>query len=81
MKKVLFSTILLSMVVTGGVLLKSAPASAAGTVPTEITDAVNSAKASVQAISGISTVALAVGLSPLGAMLSLRFLNMILSRV
>ena len=78
MKKFLFSAVLgLSLI--GGLTLISKPVNAA--VPPEITQAVTDAKESVQAISGISTVALAVGLSPLGAMLSLRFLNMILSRV
>lgn len=82
MKKWLFSSLLLVTVV-GGIGLISSPARASGqgTVPAEITTAVKDAKASVEAISGVSTVALAVGLSPLGAMLSLRFLNMILSRV
>jgi hypothetical protein len=37
--------------------------------------------ATVQALSGLAIAALTVALVPLGAMLTLRFLNMVLSRV
>jgi hypothetical protein len=42
---------------------------------------VDDAIASVKALSGLAIVCLTVALVPLGAMLTLRFLNMVLSRV
>lgn len=56
-------------------------AQAAGTVPADVQKGIDDSKASVQALSGLALVCLVVALTPLGAMLTLRFLNMVLSRV
>jgi hypothetical protein len=57
------------------------PARAAGTVPAELQQGVDDSIASVKALSGLAIACLTVALVPLGAMLTLRFLNMVLSRV
>lgn len=57
------------------------PASAAGTVPPSIQKGIDDATATVGALDGIAVACLAVALTPLGAMLTLRFLNMVLARV
>jgi hypothetical protein len=50
-------------------------------VPAELQQGVDDSIASVKALSGLAIVCLTVALVPLGAMLTLRFLNMVLSRV
>jgi predicted transcriptional regulator len=75
-----FSTFL---ALSGGVLFTSQfPASAAtGTVPTDLQTAIDDAVASTKALSPLALACLAVALIPLGSMLTLRFINMVLSRV
>lgn len=79
--KVVSSALALSCLLgVGGFYLASvSPASAAVDpgVQTGIDDSIET----VQALSGLSLAALTVALTPLGAMLTLRFLNMVLSRV
>jgi len=57
------------------------PASAQGTVPANVQSGIDTAIATVGALNGLALAALIVALTPLGAMLTLRFLNMVLSRV
>jgi hypothetical protein len=57
------------------------PASAQGTVPANVQSGIETATATVNALNGLALAALVVALTPLGAMLTLRFLNMVLSRV
>jgi hypothetical protein len=69
----------------GAVVIASSPSYAAGggggTVPADVQKGVDDSKATITALSGLSIAALTVALTPLGAMLTLRFLNMVLSRV
>jgi hypothetical protein len=81
MKKTLFVSITSLALLTGGVLLSSSPVSATGTVPTDVQKGIDDSKATVTALNGLSITALTVALTPMGAMLTLRFLNMVLSRV
>jgi hypothetical protein len=59
------------------------PASAQGgaQVPANVQSGIDTAIATVGALNGLALAALVVALTPLGAMLTLRFLNMVLSRV
>lgn len=59
------------------------PASAqtAAGAPQAVKDGIAQATATVQELDGLAIACLAVALTPLGAMLTLRFLNMVLSRV
>lgn len=66
--------------ITGGSLYVT-PAQATGTVPEKVQEGIDSAIATVGALNGLALAALVVALTPLGAMLTLRFLNMVLSRV
>jgi hypothetical protein len=70
-------------VITGSsvVAVSSLPASAAGTVPADVQTGIDDAKVTVQALSPLALAALTVALIPMGSMLTLRFLNMVLSRV
>lgn len=54
---------------------------AGGQVPTNVQSGIDTAIATVGALNGLALAALVVALTPLGAMLTLRFLNMVLSRV
>jgi hypothetical protein len=66
----------------GAIVLAPSPARAdGGTVPAELQKGVDDSIASVKALSGLAIACLTVALVPLGAMLTLRFLNMVLSRV
>lgn len=49
--------------------------------PAAVTSGIQSAIATVSALDGLAIAALVVALTPLGAMMTLRFLNMVLSRV
>lgn len=66
---------------TGGLVLGSKPARAAGTVPASVQTGIDNAIATVGALDSLALACLVVALTPLGAMLTLRFLNMVLSRV
>ena len=75
---------LASLVVFGAVLVPFTfnPSSvSAQTVPQNVQNGIDSATATIQALDGLALAALTVALVPLGAMLTLRFLNMVLSRV
>lgn len=50
-------------------------------VPASIQQGITDATDTIQALDGLAFAALTVALMPLGAMLTLRFLNMVLSRV
>lgn len=54
---------------------------AAQTVPANVQKGIDDAIATVGALDALALAALTVALMPLGAMLTLRFLNMVLSRV
>jgi hypothetical protein len=64
-----------------GIVISPQASYATGTVPTDVQTGIDNATATVGALSGLSLAALVVALTPLGAMLTLRFLNMVLSRV
>jgi hypothetical protein len=83
MKKFATSTALAIAIGCGGAIaFLPAPARAdGGTVPAELQKGVDDSIASVKALSGLAIACLTVALVPLGAMLTLRFLNMVLSRV
>lgn len=68
----------LAISLVGG--LNVSPASAQD-VPANVQTGIDSAVATVGALNGLALAALVVALTPLGAMLTLRFLNMVLSRV
>lgn len=72
-----------SLVAAGSIfcISYSPPAHAVGTVPTEVQNGIDTAKATVEALNPLAFAALSVALLPLGSMLTLRFLNMVLSRV
>jgi hypothetical protein len=81
-RKVAASTALAITIGSGGAIALHQPsAQAAGTVPAELQQGVDDSIASVKALSGLAIACLTVALVPLGAMLTLRFLNMVLSRV
>jgi hypothetical protein len=81
-RKITASTALALAIGTGGAIaLYQTPANAAGEVPVELQKGVDDSIASVKALSGLAIACLTVALVPLGAMLTLRFLNMVLSRV
>jgi hypothetical protein len=76
------STALALVIGSGGAIALAPSAHAAGgAVPAELQQGVDDSIASVKALSGLAIVCLTVALVPLGAMLTLRFLNMVLSRV
>jgi hypothetical protein len=60
---------------------RPASAQGGGQVPANVQTGIDSAIATVGALNGLALAALVVALTPLGAMLTLRFLNMVLSRV
>ena len=81
-RKFVASTTLALAIGSGGVIaLMPSPARADGQVPAELQKGVDDSIASVKALSGLAIACLTVALVPLGAMLTLRFLNMVLSRV
>lgn len=57
------------------------PAGAVGTVPEQVQTGIDDATATIGALSVLALAALTVALTPMGSMLTLRFLNMVLSRV
>jgi hypothetical protein len=61
--------------------VKPASAQGGGQVPANVQSGIDTAIATVGALNGLALAALVVALTPLGAMLTLRFLNMVLSRV
>ena len=67
----------------GLMVAPSLPASAqtAGTVNPDVQTGIDSSIATVKALSPLALACLSVALVPLGSMLTLRFLNMVLSRV
>lgn len=69
--------------VSGSVLVAnpSFAQTASGTVPTDVQTGIDNAQATVTALSPLALACLVVALTPMGAMLTLRFLNMVLSRV
>ncbi len=73
----------LATVISGGIVVASSPvfAQSAGTVPASVQTGIDNSKATVQALDSLALAALVVALTPMGAMLTLRFLNMVLSRV
>ncbi|NES65598.1 MAG: hypothetical protein F6K24_10220 [Okeania sp. SIO2D1] len=70
-----------SIALVGGVTLAPQRADAQAQVPPNVQSGIDNAIATVQALDGLALAALVVALTPLGAMLTLRFLNMVLSRV
>jgi hypothetical protein len=52
-----------------------------GEVPVDVQTGIDNAQATVVALNPLALAALSVALVPMGAMLTLRFLNMVLSRV
>jgi hypothetical protein len=70
----------LAVISGSSVVALTASPSHAG-VPADVQTGIDDAKATVQALSPLSLAALTVALIPLGSMLTLRFLNMVLSRV
>lgn len=80
-KKVFLSALLVSSVAFGAVSVSTSPASATGTVPADVQTSIDNATATVGALSPLALACLVVALTPFGAMLTLRFLNMVLSRV
>lgn len=67
----------------GLMIAPSLPASAqsTGTVNPDVQSGIDSSIATVKALSPLALACLSVALVPLGSMLTLRFLNMVLSRV
>ena len=49
--------------------------------PAQVTEGIASATATIESLQNLASTALTVALIPLGSMLTLRFLNMVLSRV
>jgi len=83
MRKFAASTALAIAIASGSAITFYQPSANAqgGTVPAELQKGVDDSIASVKALSGLAIACLTVALVPLGAMLTLRFLNMVLSRV
>lgn len=83
LKKAVLPVAAVVCLTTGGLVLGSKPASAqsAGTVPKSVQTGIDNAIATVSALDSLALACLVVALTPLGAMLTLRFLNMVLSRV
>jgi hypothetical protein len=81
LKKVVFPVVAVVCLTTGGLVLSSKPSRAAGTVPASVQTGIDNAIATVGALDSLALACLVVALTPLGAMLTLRFLNMVLSRV
>lgn len=85
--KKFFANMMLAVALTGGVGLISGvtPALAddagGGTVNKDVSAGINDSIATVKALSPLALACLSVALVPLGSMLTLRFLNMVLSRV
>ena len=81
--KATFSVLLISSaLMTSVALVAPSPSlAAAGEVPEDVQTGIDNAISTVQALSPLALAALVVSLTPLGAMLTLRFLNMVLSRV
>ncbi len=65
----------------GATSLPASAQSSGGQVPANVQSGIDTATATVGALNGLALAALVVALTPLGAMLTLRFLNMVLSRV
>lgn len=79
MKSQAVSIALSAALLTGGFVGFISPARAA--VPENVQKGITDATDTVGALNGLALAALVVALTPLGAMLTLRFLNMVLSRV
>ncbi len=75
------SLLILPALVFGGSAIVAEPAFAGGTVPPKVQKGIDDSIATIGALEGLALAALTVALLPLGAMLTLRFLNMVLSRV
>ena len=56
-------------------------AHAGGSAPEKLVEAINSTEKSVEKLRDLAVSCLTVALVPLGSMLSLKFLNMVMSRV
>lgn len=81
-KKALLSGIVAASVLGSvGIVAQPQPSFATGTVPADVQTGIDNASATVTALSPLALACLVVALTPLGAMLTLRFLNMVLSRV
>jgi hypothetical protein len=82
-RKLAASAALVMVLGTGGAITFAPPppAVAQGVVPPDLKKGVDDSIASVKALGGLAIVCLTVALSPIGAMLTLKFLNMILNRV
>jgi len=65
----------------GAVGLTSAAMTAFATVPQEVTDNVETGKAVAKSLGNLSTAALAAVLVPFAAMLTIKFLSMVMARV
>lgn len=65
----------------GAVGLATAAASAFASVPQEVTDNVAVGKAVAKSLGNLSTAALAAVLVPFAAMLTIKFLSMVMARV
>jgi hypothetical protein len=77
-------TLLAPLAIVGVIGFSSSPSlaqTATGTVPDSVQTGIDNSIATVQALDSLALAALVVALTPLGAMLTLRFLNMVLSRV
>jgi hypothetical protein len=83
MNKKIFAFAAPLALVAGLAIISPFPALAqtAGTVPENVQSGIDDSIATVEALENLALAALVVALTPLGAMLTLRFLNMVLSRV
>jgi hypothetical protein len=75
------SLFLLAVALSVPFSVKPASAQGGAQVPANVQSGIDTAIATVGALNGLALAALVVALTPLGAMLTLRFLNMVLSRV
>jgi hypothetical protein len=75
------SVFLLAVALSVPFSTRPASAQGGGQVPANVQSGIDTAIATVGALNGLALAALVVALTPLGAMLTLRFLNMVLSRV
>lgn len=82
--KVESKNVILPLVAAGGVAFASLPSAAlatTGSVNSDVEQGIADSIETVKALSPLALACLSVALVPLGAMLTLRFLNMVLSRV
>lgn len=75
------SALALSLFFGSGSMPVHAQTAPGGGAPESVTAGIAQAIATVQELDTLALACLAVALTPLGAMLTLRFLNMVLSRV